>query len=272
MGSFEIISDDGRRFAPKAPKLSQMLAVLALARGESVGADTLIREMWGEEPPAGAPKTLQTHVYHARRLLGDAQSNARERQLLVTQAPGYVLDVTDEEVDVRAFERLVRRAQQEADAGRTERASGLAAEALAVWRGPLLGNAPVGDVLTGRIAYVEELRIRALELRVETGITMGRHRELLPELRDLVACFPLHEWFHEQLITVLHRSGRRGEALAAYQHLYRVLGRELGVEPAPAIQRLQAEILGANGGDVSLLRHRREGRPAALLHTRPLAS
>lgn len=261
IGSFEITTDDGRIFAPKAPKICQMLAVLALQPREVVAKATLIRELWGEDPPGGALRTLQTHVYHARRMLSDAHVVGPGRRLLLTQAPGYRLDIADDEVDVRTFERFIRRAQGELSHGTPERASEHLDRALALWRGPVLSSAPIGDVLTGRIAHVEELKIRALELRVETENRLGRFREFLPELRNLVNEYPLHEWFHEQLIVALHRSGRRGEALEAYRNLYYVLRQELGLEPSAEIQRLQAQILNAAPGDVPLRLHtRRDSR------------
>jgi DNA-binding SARP family transcriptional activator len=243
MGPFEVITDGGRTYALKAPKICQLLAVLALQPGETVAADTLIRELWGEDPPNRALRTLQTHVYHARRLLARTQVASPERQLLLTKSPGYRLDIDDDKVDARIFERLVRRAQQELDHDGADAASRSVTRALQLWRGRPLSNVPTGSVLTGRVARVEELKIRALQLRVETEHRLGRHREFLPDLRALVNEYPLHEWFHGQLIWALHQSGRRRDALEAYQNLYRTLKTELGLEPSADIQQIQAEIL-----------------------------
>jgi DNA-binding SARP family transcriptional activator len=242
MGPFEVITDEGQTHALKAPKICQLLAVLALQPRETVAADTLIRELWGESPPNRAQRTLQTHVYHARRLLTRTQVSSPERQLLLTKSPGYRLDIDDDAVDARTFERLVRRAQQELDHDGADAASRCVTRALRLWRGRPLSNVPMGSVLTGRAARVEELKIRALELRVETEHRLGRHREFLPDLRALVNEYPLHEWFHGQLIWALHHSGRRRDALEAYQNLYRILKTELGLEPSVDIQQIQAEI------------------------------
>ncbi|MEV0638644.1 AfsR/SARP family transcriptional regulator [Streptomyces sp. NPDC050619] len=242
MGPFEVITDGGHTYAPKAPKICQLLAVLALQPRETVAADTLIRELWGETPSDRAPRTLQTHVYHARRLLASTQVSSSGRPLLLTKSPGYQLDLSDDEVDARVFERLVRRAQHKLDHDEVEAASGCVTRALQLWRGRPLSNVPMGSVLTGRVARVEELKIRALELRVETEHRLGRHREFLPDLRALVSEYPLHEWFHGQLIWALHHSGRRRDALEAYQNLYRILKTELGLEPSVDIQQIQAEI------------------------------
>ncbi|MFG3410106.1 AfsR/SARP family transcriptional regulator [Streptomyces sp. NPDC048142] len=155
----------------------------------------------------------------------------------------------DDEVDVLVFERFVRRAQWEFTQGSTERAADNLSRAQRLWRGPMLSNVPIGGVLTGRTAHLDELRIRALELRVEVENRLGRYREFLPELRSLVNDHPLHEWFHGQLISALHLAGRRGEALQAYQNLYDILKRELGLEPSDEVQRLQFEILNTSAAD-----------------------
>lgn len=265
LGPFEIVTDDSRTFAPNAPKLCQLLTVTALQPREAVATGTLIKELWGEDAPAGATRTLQTHVYHARRMLSDMQVAAPGRQLLVTQAPGYRIDVEDEEVDASRFERFVRRAQRELVDGDPHRAAEDLKQAMSLWRGPAFSNVPAGDVLVGEAARLEELKIRALELRAETELRLGRHREFLPELRSLVNSHPLHEWLHGQLITALHRAGRRAEALQAYQNLYRILKRELGLAPSAELQRLQAQILSVTGPDVPPpLRLRIDHRPGAV--------
>lgn len=261
VGPFEIVTDDGRTYAPQAPKLCQMLAVLALQPREAVATEILVRELWGDDAPSNATKTLQTHVYHARRMLDDAQADASARRLLATQAPGYRLDITEDGADVHVFERCVRQAQRELAQGFLEKAADHLAHAKALWRGPVLSNVPVGPVLTGRIAHLEELRIRALELKVETEDRLGRYREFLPELRTLVNDHPLHEWFHGQLISALHRAGRRGEALQAYQNLYHILQRELGLEPSAELKRLQAEILHATDRETVPLHPRTSAAP-----------
>lgn len=266
IGPFGIVTDEGETFAPNAPKLCQLLAVLALRPREPVAMGTLVKELWGQEAPAGAARTLQTHIYHARRMLGGLGIVPVERELLVTQAPGYRLDVADEEVDVCRFERLVQQAQARLDSGDPQRAAEGLKEALALWRGAALSNVPVGEVLLGQVARIDELRIRALELRAETELRLGRHREFLPELRSLVSNHPLHEWLHGQLITALHRSGRRAEALEAYQNLYRILKRELGLVPSPELQRLQSQILGQSGPEAPVpLRWRTDRRPGAVI-------
>ncbi|MGA5198173.1 AfsR/SARP family transcriptional regulator [Streptomyces exfoliatus] len=252
IGPFEITTDDGRELAPGAPRIRQMLALLAVQPRETVSIDALVQELWGDDAPPSALKIVHTHVSQARRLFTDEAVTSPHRDLLVTRAPGYLLQVNDDEVDVKSFEGFVRRAQWEFAEGTPDRAADFLTRALSLWRGPVLSDISVGSALAGWSARVEELRIRALELHVEVENHFGRHRELLPELRTLVSDYPLHEWFHGQLISALHRSGRRGEALEAYGDLYRLLMSELGLTPSPDVRRLQAEILNATGNELTL--------------------
>jgi DNA-binding SARP family transcriptional activator len=129
--------------------------------------------------------------------------------------------------------------------GRPEQASQRLREGLALWRGPALANITPGRLLEGHVAHLEELRIRAIELRIRADSALGRHRELIPELRSLVSAHPLNEWLHGRLIDALHRAGRRGEALMAYRSLRAALNEELGLEPSGELQRLQRQVLTA---------------------------
>ena len=125
-------------------------------------------------------------------------------------------------------------------------------KALGLWVGPPLSGVDVGPALEAHAAYLDELRTRALELRIQADIQLGRSRELIPELHTLISRDPLNEWFHARLIDALHRSGRRGDALHAYQRLRAVLNRELGLEPAPELQRLQSEVLSGTRTEVAI--------------------
>ncbi|WP_030763718.1 AfsR/SARP family transcriptional regulator, partial [Streptomyces griseus] len=251
IGPFEITTDDGRDLAPGAPRIRQLLALMALQPREPLSTGALVQELWGDDPPPSALKIVHTHVSQARRLLADEAVTSPARDLLLTRAPGYLLQINDDEVDVMSFEGFVKRAQWEFADGTPGRAADFLTRALGLWRGPVLGDVAAGPALAGWSARVEELRIRALELHVEVENHFGRHRELLPELRTLVNDYPLHEWFHGQLISALHRSGRRGEALEAYGNLYRLLKSELGLAPSPDVRRLQTEILNATGDDLT---------------------
>lgn len=243
IGPFEIVSDAGKVHGPATPKVCQTLALLLTRPREIVTSEALIQELWGDHPPRSAVTTLQTYVYHARRMFVREELLPPQRTLLSTRSPGYLIEVEPDEVDIKIFERLFARAAAALKSGKAEEALTQLDEALRLWRGPALSNVPAGDVLVGHIVHLEELRIRAFELRIEARIQLGRWRDAIPELRKLVNDYPLNEWFHSRLISALSSSGRRGEALQAYQNLRRILATELGLEPSPEMQRLQSEML-----------------------------
>ncbi|GAA3942706.1 AfsR/SARP family transcriptional regulator [Streptomyces gulbargensis] len=243
IGPFQIIADDGQALPAGTPKVSQILALLLTHANDIVTPDTFIQELWQHNPPRSALNTVQTYVHHARRLLtGDARPDC-EQSLLSTRFGGYTMHVEDSAIDIKVFERLVTQGKDELREGRYEAAADSLALGLALWRGPVLSNVPTGDVLAGRVVHLEELRIRALELRIEAMRRLGRLRELVPELRTLVHDYPLNEWFHGQLIAALHQAGRRAEALDAYRKVRQILREELGLEPSPDIQWLHQRVL-----------------------------
>ncbi|WP_244501168.1 AfsR/SARP family transcriptional regulator [Streptomyces sp. TP-A0874] len=246
LGPFEIVNDEGKCCTPHTPKVCQVLALVLTRPNEMVSVESFIQELWGEEPPRSALTTLQTYVYHARKLFAESGMEAPGEPRLVTRAPGYMIRVEDHELDVLVFEQMVRQGrrslQEEEEA---EVAAKLLREALGMWRGPTLANIAVGPVLSAQITYLSEIRIRAAELSIEAEKRLGRHRELVPELRSLVREYPYNEWFHGQLMDVLSLSGRRAEALQAYQDLRGILADELGMEPSPEIQQLQRRVLGS---------------------------
>lgn len=245
IGPFEIVADDGRVCRPGTPKMCQTLALLLARANEIVTAESLIQELWGEKPPRSAVTTLQTYIYHARRMFVAEGLVPADRELIVTSAPGYAIQVDDEEVDVKIFERLVVRARREIGDQDPAAALSTVRQALALWRGPALSNSPAGDLLRGHIVHLEELRIRAYELRIQAEERLGRHRESIPELRKLINDYPLNEWFHTQLIAALGAAGRRAEALQAYQAVRRLLADELGLEPSHELQQMHIRLLGA---------------------------
>ncbi|MGO4460789.1 BTAD domain-containing putative transcriptional regulator [Streptomyces sp. M-16] len=243
IGPFEIVTDDGRTYRPGTPKVCQTLALLLTRPGEIVTADALIQELWGETPPRSAVTTLQTYVYHARRMFAQEELAPAGRCLIVTSPPGYSIQVEDDEIDIRIFEKLVSRARTELAADEPLTALATVREALDLWRGPALSGIPTGDALSGHVVHLEELRIRAFEIRIACEEQLGWHRESIPELRRLTNDYPLNEWFHSRLIGTLGAAGRRAEALQAYQKVRRLLADELGLEPSRELKQLQARLL-----------------------------
>jgi SARP family transcriptional regulator, regulator of embCAB operon len=251
LGPLEV-SNEGTICTPTPPKVRRVLALLLLRANQVVSTDALIEELWGEEPPQSAITTAQTYIYQLRRAFGRAEVTEGRSNWLVTTAPGYLMHVNPGQVDAHDFETLSWQGRQLLDNGKTEDAADVLREALNMWRGPALANVLTGRLLESHAVHLEEERLRTLELRILADAELGRHHALIGELRSLVATYPLNEWFHGQLIAALSRSGRRSEALQAYQNLRQLLRDELGLDPQPELQRLQQEVLSYDSPEAPL--------------------
>jgi DNA-binding SARP family transcriptional activator len=238
--------EHGRVVALGGPKQRALLATLLLHANHVVSADRLIDELWGDQPPATADNLLQGYVSQLRRRLPIRQDGRTPRQLLATRSPGYVLRVERSLLDLHRFEQLVEVARLAMAEGAPQRAADALRKALALWRGPALGDVAVEGICRSEVAQLEERRITALEERIEADLRLGRHVDLTGELQALVAENPLRERLRAQLMFALYRSGRQAEALAVYRDARRVLTEELGLEPGPALQRLEHGILAAD--------------------------
>jgi DNA-binding SARP family transcriptional activator len=241
LGAFEVAGS--RDCTPAAPKLRSVLALLLLQANRVVHLDTLIDELWGPDPPKSAVTIVQTYIYHLRKIFVAEQLDPVAQRLIATRQPGYLFHTKPEQVDADIFDRLVRHGRDSMEDGHPRPAAASLGQALAMWTGPALANVPQGELLHAHAVHLEERRINALELRIEVDISLGRQRQLIPELSSLVYTHPLNEWFHGQLIAALSNAGRRGEALLAYQTLRKLLSEELGVDPSTALQLLQRQVL-----------------------------
>jgi DNA-binding SARP family transcriptional activator len=225
-------------------KVGQMLSLLLARSNETVGVDVLIDELWGERVPRSALTTLQTYVYHARKMFSNSLMFPQAERVLITRPPGYMISVDESALDASLFERRVEEGTGFLTSGDAEAAVTCLTEALRLSRGPVFAGMTIGTVLHGHVTYLHELRLTALGLRVEAHQRLGRHRQVIPELRSMVSENPLNEGFHAQLIGALHQCGRRAEALQAYQRLWQILKSELGVAPSTEVQRLYQEVVG----------------------------
>lgn len=238
----------GRRtVTPSAAKQRQILALLALDAGRVVTVSTLTEELWGDAPPRSSATTLQTYVLHLRNRLAEAGSGGREtREFLSTRHSGYLLEARSCETDAEEFQRLARLGRQAAEASDQRAASDLLGRALALWRGPVLVDVPVGRVLELEAASLEATRLAVLERRIEADLALRRHADLVGELTLLVARNPMNENFCGLLMMALYRSGHAGRALEAFRRLRTVLSNELGIEPCPRLQQLHQAVLSGN--------------------------
>jgi DNA-binding SARP family transcriptional activator len=230
LGPLEV-ADRDRSLALGGVKQRSLLAVLLLHANEVVSTDRLIDELWGGEPPATAAKSVQVYVSKLRKEIGEGR--------LVTRAPGYVLRLDASERDLARFEQLVAEARRAAP----ESAARKLREALALWRGPALADLAYEPFVQAEIARLEELRLAAVEQRIDADLAAGRHAELVGELESLAARHPLRERLRSQLMLALYRSARQAEALDAYRAARRELAEELGLEPSEELKRLERAIL-----------------------------
>ena len=229
---------------PSAPKQRQILVLLALNAGRVVTTQTLVEELWGDQPPRSSATTLQTYILQLRAKLATAVRDRKwARRLIETRHSGYQLDGQLCETDVAEFDNLARAGRRAVDAGDPRASSELLGCALALWRGPALVDVPAGRILRAEVGLLEENRLGVLERRIEADLALGRHADLLGELTMLVARHPMHENFCALLMTAYYRSGRAGHALEAFRQIRTVLRNELGVEPGPRLQRLHQAIL-----------------------------
>ena len=226
-----------------AAKLRQVLALLAVNANTVVSTEQLIDELWTDEPPRTVRTVLQTYIYQLRKLFAEAAANGIGANLLVTRPGGYVLRLPREDIDIFRFRNLVDRGKEALARDEPGQAGDLLREALDLWRGPVLADVDLGPSLRGLAAYLDELRLEALTLRIEADFGSNRHREIVGELRYLVAHHELHESFYVLLMRALHGSGRRADALSVFGQLRRVLDDELGIEPSLEARQVQTEIL-----------------------------
>lgn len=241
LGALEIYERD-RALRLGGPKQRALLAVLLLHANEVVSTDRLIDALWGERPPETAAKALHVYVSQLRKAL-EPNGATGSGQMLQTRTPGYVLRVRPEQLDLRRFESLVAEAKLALAQGDAARGSAKLRDALALWRGPALSDLTYEPFAQAEIARLEELRLAALEERIQADLALGLHGDLVGELEALVAGHPLRERFRMQLMLALYRSGRQAEALETYREARRLLVDELGLEPSPALQRLERAVL-----------------------------
>jgi predicted ATPase/DNA-binding winged helix-turn-helix (wHTH) protein len=238
LGPVQALSE-GRLLPLGGPKQRALLAELLLHGGAVLPRDHLVDALW-DEPPSSARASLQVYVHGLRRALGSER--------IETHGDGYRIHFEPAELDLARFERLVGKAEQALSEERVADAADDLDAALALWAGPPLAD--VADQPAARAATqrLEELRLRAVELRNDARLELGGHDALLPELEQLIVEEPYRERLREQQILALYRAGRQKEALEAYQRARRELVDELGVEPGPALQELERAILRQDAG------------------------
>jgi YVTN family beta-propeller protein len=228
----------GRRVEIRRRMQRALLAVLALDVNRVLSTDRLIDALWGERPPQSAPVALYGLVSALRKLLEPHHADA-----LRTREPGYVLELSDDDVDIGRFELLAAEGRRALAAGDSALASTRLTDALGLWRGPPLHDLASFRFAQDEIGRLEEMRLAAVEDRIAADLECGRNGDLVPELESLIGDHPLRERLRGQLMLALYRAGRQADALAAYRDARAALVDGLAIEPSAELQRLERAIL-----------------------------
>lgn len=241
LGPFEVAAQ-GVALDLGGPRLRGVLARLLVDAGRTVSLTALVDDLWGWHAPPDAGHTVRTYVSRLRKAL------SRTSGVLLTCPPGYILQADPAMVDSVRFERLAAAGRRALESGRPQPALERLTEALGLWRGAALAEFDDMPVLSGEGARLESLRLTAIEDRNDAALALGLDSRVAAEIEELVRAHPVRERLWGQLMTVLYRSGRQAEALAAFRDARRVLLAEHGVEPSPALVDIQLRILRQDPG------------------------
>jgi len=242
LGPLEVLGDEGP-IRLGGQKERTLLALLLTRPNQVVPVDTLVAGLWGDALPRSADKTLQSYVVRLRRALEPGRARGAPGAVLVTRDPGYLLRVGPGALDAARFEELAGKARRLLTGGDPGAAAVALVEALGLWRGRAFEEFADAGPTAAESQRLEELRLGAVEDRIQAELTLGRHRELVPELERLTREHPLRERFWAQLLLALYRSGRQADALLAYGRARATLVEELGIDPGAELRDLQAAIL-----------------------------
>ena len=226
---------DGRPVRLGGPRQRWLLALLLIEAGRAISSDRLIDELWQGNPPRGAEGTLRVYVSRLRSVLGD--------NTLVARSPGYVLDIEPALVDAWQFERLYHEGRRALARGAAGLAKDRLAAALALWHGAAFADVRDAGVVGDEARRLDELRLVALEERIDAELSLGHHAALVAELERLVAEEPLRERFWRQLMLALYHSERQVEALGAYRRARTLLSESFGLDPSEQLQGLEHAVL-----------------------------
>ncbi|MEU5933906.1 BTAD domain-containing putative transcriptional regulator [Micromonospora sp. NPDC047187] len=237
LGPTQVVLADGREVPVGGPRLRALLALLLLDAGRVVSAERLIDGLYGEHPPRGAANALQSQVSRLRQALPAGHDPVE------FHPAGYRLAVDPDEVDAYRFERLAEAGHRALVDGDWPRAATVLREALELWRGPALADAIGAAGASAQAARLDELRLAAIEDRVEADLALGAQSALVAELRELVVTHPLRERPRGQLMRALATLGRPAEALAEFEDVRHTLAEQLGVDPSAELAAVHLAVL-----------------------------
>src|SRR5690242_20244478 len=242
LGPLEV-SRCGRAVPLGGPRQRAVLALLLLEANRVVSLDRLAEDVWAGHPPDGWVTTVQIYVSHLRQALEPGRARGAAGDVLVTRNPGYLLRANREQLDAARFQDGFTAGRAALEAGRYAEAAGTLRQALGLWRSGVLADLADYAFTRPEATRLEELRLAAVEARIDADLALGRHDALTAELEQLVAAHPLRERLHGQLILALYRCGRQADALAAYRRVRDLLAGELGIDPGEPLRALHASVL-----------------------------
>jgi WD40 repeat protein/DNA-binding SARP family transcriptional activator/tRNA A-37 threonylcarbamoyl transferase component Bud32 len=234
-----MVTADGREVTVGGPRQRRLLTMLLIHRNEVVSADRLTDAVFAGEPTPGAATTMRSYIARVRKVVQVNGSGAA----VVTQAPGYRLQVPDDAYDVARFETGLAEGRALLSRDDPVTAAAVLAEALALWRGDAFVEFADEDWVRPEAQRLDEMRLVAQELRLEAELASGRAAQVVPELEALVAAHPLREAFVAHLMIALYRAGRHADALRAFQRHREGLGEDLGLDVTPSLRRLEERVL-----------------------------
>jgi len=240
LGPLEVTAD-GERLTLGGPKQRAVLAALLLDANRVVPAATIIERVWGDDSHERVGNTLQVYISNLRKIIDPARRAGESR--LRTQSPGYLLTVGEDEFDLLQFERDVTRARSFVAEGQPDAASAAFRDALSLWRGDPFSDLVGESFVSMATVRMAELRVAALEDRIDADLAAGRHAEVIGDVDDLIREHPYRERPRAQRMLALYRSGRQAEALQTYQQARELLVDELGIDPGAELRELEQAIL-----------------------------
>src|SRR5215472_3473340 len=248
LGPLEVVADGGDLLPVAGAKERTVLALLLARWGRVVSVDDIIEELWGEHPPRTAEKTVGSYVSRLRRALRLGQSPGSNHDVIVSRGASYALEPGGHLIDAVSFEQLAGDGHRLLAAGRPQEADRLLEEALGLWRGAAYQGYRYTGFGAAEGDRLEELRRAAAEDLIDARLAAGGAGQLVAELQAMVREEPLRERRWGQLMVALYRAGRQAEALQVFTRAREVLVGELGIEPGPELQRLQAAVLAHDPG------------------------
>jgi basic membrane lipoprotein Med (substrate-binding protein (PBP1-ABC) superfamily)/DNA-binding SARP family transcriptional activator len=240
LGPLEVVHQ-GQQLDLGPHKQRSLLALLLIHANRVVSTDRILDELWGADAE-GKENALWVYVSRLRSVLEPERVERGESNVLLTQDHGYILRVDPESIDAHRFESAATegRSLVKDDAAT---AAEILRQALRLWRGTPLQDFAYDDFAQTEITRLEELRLKAVEDRIEADLRLGQAGELVGELEALQQQHPMQERFVGQLMVALYRSGRQADALRTFGRFRRHIGEELGIDPSPELRRLEEQVL-----------------------------